>query len=529
MLRVNNVKVPLEHRGQVEEYLLRKLDIKRNALLSYSIFRESIDARRKSDIHFVYSLDVSLKDESSYMLRNRSTDVALASTYEYRMPSRGNTLLRSRPVVVGMGPAGLFAALLLAESGYRPLVLERGQDVDTRARDVKNFWSKSELKPNSNVQFGEGGAGTFSDGKLTTMINDPLCRKVLQDLVSAGAPAEIVYSHKPHVGTDLLRNVVKQLRHKLISLGGEVRFGAQVDDFTLRNGRLVALGVNGAEVPAEVAVLAPGHSARDTYRALHNRGFVLQAKAFSIGARVEHLQSTIDEAQYGSLAGHRNLGPAEYKLSYHSGLGRSAYTFCMCPGGAVIAAASDLGRVVTNGMSLHSRRGKNANSALLVGIGPDDFGVHPLAGVELQQRLEEHAFMLGGGNYRAPCQLVADFLVSRPSQGCGGVSPSYTPGVTYTDLALVLPGFVIETMQEALMEFDRKLKGFATADALLTGVETRSSAPLRILRDAAGISNIAGVYPAGEGAGYAGGIMSAAVDGLRAAERVIKQFALPLP
>ena len=525
MLRVNNIKVPLEHRGKVEEYLLRKLGLKRSAILSYTVFRESIDARRKGEIFFVYAVDVSLRDEELYTRRNTSPDVVTAEEYFYSPPDTGESRLGTRPVVIGMGPAGLFAALLLAEMGYSPLVLDRGRDIDTRAEDVKSFWRQGLLKADSNVQFGEGGAGTFSDGKLTTMIRDPRCRKVLQALVAAGAPPEILYAHKPHVGTDLLRHVVKGLRQKIVQQGGEVRFSAHVEDFAVQNGRLAGLRVNGMDIPADAAVLAPGHSARDTYQALCDKGFALEAKAFSVGARIEHLQAAIDRAQYGDLAGHPHLGAAEYKLSFHSKTGRSAYSFCMCPGGLVVAAASESGRVVTNGMSYHSRAGRNANSALLVGIGPQDLGTHPMAGVIFQRQLEEAAFAAGGGGYRAVSQTVGDFLAGRSSDACGSVEPSYRPGVALGNLREVLPSFVTATLQEAIAVFDTRLRGFAATDAMLTGVETRSSAPLRILRNEAGEGSVSGVYPAGEGAGYAGGIVSAAVDGLRAAEKLIGRFA----
>ena len=529
MLRVNNIKVPLEQRGNVLEHLLHKLGLRRSAVLSYTVFRESIDARRKGEIFFVYSVDVLLKDEADFVRRNISPDVVPAEEYNYALPTPGSDRLDSRPIVIGMGPSGLFAALLLSEVGYAPLVLERGPDVDARAGDVRSFWRGGALKPHSNVQFGEGGAGTFSDGKLTTMIRDPRCRKVLQTLVSAGAPAEILFAHKPHVGTDLLREVVKALRRKIIDQGGEVRFSARVEDFAVRRGSLAGLRVNGMDVSAQVAILAPGHSARDTYQTLSDRGFLLEGKAFSVGARIEHLQQSIDRAQYGDLAGHPSLGAAEYKLSYHSKSGRSAYTFCMCPGGLVVAAASESGMVVTNGMSYHSRAGKNANSALLVGVDPSDFGLHPLAGVAFQRRLEEAAFSAGGGDYRAVCQTVGDFMEGRKSRSFGSVEPSYRPGVSCGDLRQVLPNFVTQTIRDAMVVFDSRLRGFGSADAVLTGVETRSSAPLRILRNDAGHASVAGVYPAGEGAGYAGGIISAAVDGLRAAEQLIGRYAPPLP
>jgi uncharacterized FAD-dependent dehydrogenase len=381
------------------------------------------------------------------------------------------------------------------------------------------------LHGESNVQFGEGGAGTFSDGKLTTNIKDKRCRKVLAEMVRAGAPEDILYSYKPHVGTDVLREVVKNLRQRLISAGGTVVFGALVSDFLVSRGKLQGLIVNGDGVASEVAILAPGHSARDTYSSLYEKGFTLMPKPFSVGARIEHRQSMIDDAQYGPLAGHPNLGAADYKLSHHGVGGRSTYTFCMCPGGVVVAAASEQGGVVTNGMSYHARAGINANSALLVEVNPEDFGdEHPLAGMRFQRTLEEKAFALGGENYAAPCQLVGDFLAGRTSHSLGRVNPSYRPGITLANLRDCLPPFVIDAMKDGLRAMDKRLMGFASPDAVLTGVETRSSAPVRIVRGEDHMSSIEGLYPAGEGAGYAGGIVSAAVDGIRVAERVIERF-----
>lgn len=524
MLRVNNVKVGVAERGCFQEALLRKLRLKAHDVLAVSVFRESLDARRKSDIRFVYSLNVTLKNEERFLSRNRDSDVTLAAEYEYTPVSAGSSTLGHRPVVIGMGPAGLFAALLLAEAGFRPLVVDRGRDVDTRSRQVARFWSAGVLDAQSNVQFGEGGAGAFSDGKLTTLIRDPRCRLVLEKLVEAGAPPEILYRQHPHVGTDLLRGVVRRMRERLLALGAEVVFGTLVEDFAISGGSLRGLCFNGLDFPCDVAVLAPGHSARDTYQRLFELGIAMEAKPFSVGARIEHPQSLIDVAQYGAMAGHPNLGPAEYKLSYHGSGGRSAYTFCMCPGGHVVGAASEDGGVVTNGMSLHARRGPNANSAVLVGVSPEDFGRHPLAGVVFQRRLERQAYEAGGGAFMAPCQRVEDFLLQRDSSTAGSVQPSYRPGVKFGSLEACLPGYVTATMREALTVWHSRLQGYALPDALLTGVETRSSAPVRILRGEDGQSSVKGIYPAGEGAGYAGGIMSAAVDGIRAAEYIISRF-----
>ena len=526
MIRITNVKLPLDERGQVDDAVLKKLGLGATAINGIHIFKESIDARKKDSIQFVYTVDVEADHEVEIVKRLRNPDVQETPELEYERVVSGSSPLKHRPVVIGSGPAGLFAALLLSEQGYKPIILERGKDVARRSYDVGLFWSQGVLNTESNVQFGEGGAGTFSDGKLTTLIKDKRCRKVLQDLVSAGAPEDILYSYKPHVGTDILRQVVKGIRERIIANGGEVRFEAKVTDIHIERGSVVAVEVNGNEIIHTTAViLAVGHSARDTFSMLLGRGVTLVPKPFSIGARIEHPQALIDEAQYGRYAGHKNLGAADYKLSYHSKTQRSAYTFCMCPGGLVVAAASEEGRVVTNGMSEHARSRPNANSALLVGVSPEDYADnHPLAGVEFQRHYEERAFVVGGGKYRAPVQTVRDFLEERPSNTIGSVVPSYQPGVQPTDLSLCLPNYVVSTMREALLEFNRKLRGFAHPEALLTGVETRSSSPVRITRGDDGESNVAGLYPAGEGAGYAGGIISAAVDGMKAAEAIIQKF-----
>ncbi|MBS3950214.1 MAG: FAD-dependent monooxygenase [Peptococcaceae bacterium] len=529
MIRITNVKLPLDERGQVQSEVLKRLGIGTTAINGIHIYKESIDARKKDSIHFVYTVDVEADHEVEIIKRLRNPDVQETPELEYERVKSGASPLKHRPVVIGSGPAGLFSALLLSEQGYKPIILERGKDVIRRSQDVGLFWSQGILSTESNVQFGEGGAGTFSDGKLTTLIKDRRCRKVLQDLVSAGAPEDILYSYKPHVGTDILRQVVKGIRERIITNGGEVRFEAKVTDIHVERGAVVALRVNGNEtIPVTAVILAVGHSARDTFSMLLGRGVTLVPKPFSIGARIEHPQALIDEAQYGRYAGHKNLGAADYKLSYHSKTERSAYTFCMCPGGLVVAAASEEGRVVTNGMSEHARTRPNANSALLVGVSPEDYeDNHPLAGVEFQRHFEERAFVVGGGKYRAPVQTVRDFLAERPSSTLGSVVSSYRPGVEPADLRQCLPNYVVSTMREALLDFDRKLRGFSHPEALLTGVETRSSSPVRITRGENGESNIAGLYPAGEGAGYAGGIISAAVDGMKAAEAIMQKF-LPL-
>lgn len=491
----------------------------------YRILRLSLDARDKNRIHWVYRIELNpeplrLAGISRLADRRRSATTGRSDT---------------APVVVGSGPAGLFAALYLAQAGLRPIVLERGRPVGPRTADVARFWADGILDPMSNVQFGEGGAGAFSDGKLTTGIKDRRCPVVLEELVLAGAPEEILWLARPHVGTDLLRTVVLNLRRKITDLGGTFRFACRLDGLSVRNGSLIGLvctetaadgRAKSDEIPASRAILAIGHSARDTFRMLHAQGIPLVRKAFSIGVRIEHPQGQIDLAQYGRTAG---LPPAEYKLACHLDNGRSVYTFCMCPGGRVIGAASETGTVVTNGMSLHARDAINANSALLVSVTPDDFpGEGPLAGLCWQQDLERKAYRAGGGTYAAPAQRVGSFLQQSPdsrgigSSACNGLTaPSYLPGVNWCDLADVLPPFVHASLLQALPVFGRRLAGFADPDAVLTGVETRSSAPLRILRNDQLESGIAGLYPAGEGSGYAGGIMSAAIDGLRCAEALL--------
>lgn len=523
MIRVTGIKLSLdEELSRLKTKLAKKLRVAEGDILRHRIIRQSVDARKKNAIYFVYTVDVELRDEEAVLGRAGGPDVSMAPPPEGLDLRPAAAPPRRRPVVVGTGPAGLFAGLLLARSGLRPLLLERGSDVDARTDKVRAFWQTGCLDPECNVQFGEGGAGTFSDGKLTTLIRDPRCRLVIDEMYRAGAPEEITYSHKPHVGTDVLRTVVKNIRCKIESLGGEVLFRHRLTDIIVENNRLRGVVVNESiDLETDVLVLAIGHSARDTFAMLHRRGVPMIQKPFSVGLRVEHHQSLIDRVQYGRFAGHPRLGSAEYKLAYHSPSGRSAYTFCMCPGGTVVAAASEKGGVVTNGMSYHARDGVNANSALLVGVKPGDYGSdHPLAGVEFQRRWEQKAFALGGGGYAAPVQLVGDFLAGRPSTGPGSVAPTYTGRVVYTALDGCLPGYVITTLREAIVHFDGKLRGFALPDAVLTGVETRSSSPVRILRDENCESAVAGLFPAGEGAGYAGGIISSAVDGLRAAEGV---------
>ena len=530
MLRLTEVKLPLDHpKGAIESAILNKLGISSEQLLRFEIHKRSYDARKRSQITLIYTLDVEVKNEAALLKRLRG-DKHLMPTPDmaYRFVAHAPEVMRTRPLVIGAGPCGLLATLLLAQMGFKPILLERGKIVRERTKDTWALWRRGELNPESNVQFGEGGAGTFSDGKLYSQIKDPqhLGRKVLEEFVKAGAPEEILYVSKPHIGTFKLVTMVEKMRENITQLGGEIRFQSRVVDLDIVEGQIKGVTLaDGVRISAEHVVLALGHSARDTFKMLHDRGVYIEPKPFSVGFRIEHPQSLIDQCRFGDFAGDLILGAADYKLVYHASNGRSAYSFCMCPGGTVVAATSEPGRVVTNGMSQYSRNERNANAAIVVGIEPKDFGgdiqKNPLAGLDFQRRWEEAAFQAGGGGYLAPAQKVGDFLAGRPSTTQGSVVPSYTPGVNWTDLSGCLPDYVIATIREALPAFDKQIKGFAMADAVLTGVETRTSAPIRITRgeDCQSL-NTRGLYPAGEGAGYAGGILSAAVDGIKIAEAV---------
>lgn len=529
MLKISNFRIPLTEESPLGQLAARRLRLAPEQVGQVHIIRRAIDARRKHNITFVYTLAVELLIPPGQALSRLAgdRDVVLITPAAAEEIVPGVVPLNNRPVVVGAGPAGLFAALMLARHGYRPLLLERGREVERRVRDIADFWQTGRLDANSNVQFGEGGAGTFSDGKLTTRVTDPRMAAVLDILITAGAPAEIKYLHKPHIGTDKLRQVVRNIRTELIKLGGEVEFEACLTDITVTAGQLTGITVNNSRhIPCENLFLAIGHSARDTYQLLHGRQVAMEAKPFAIGVRIEHPQELIDTAQYGAAAGHPRLGPADYALVYQDkAAARAAYSFCMCPGGLVVAAASEAGGVVTNGMSLYQRDSGLANSAVAVTVTPADYGSHVLDGIEFQRRYERLAFALGGHNYHAPVQTVGDFLAGRSGSAGYLAAPSYRPGTTPADLRQCLPAFVAATLAKALPDFGRKLKGFDHKQAVLTGVETRTSAPVRLVRGPDFVSiNTAGVYPIGEGAGYAGGIMSAALDGVNAAIRFMQVY-----
>jgi uncharacterized FAD-dependent dehydrogenase len=532
MLRIAELKLPLDHpEPALRQAVLNRLGIAEDELIDFTVFKRSYDARKRSAIVLIYALDVQVKNEAQVLKRlqqDRQIGPSPDTGYKFvtsAKPAPGTP----RPVVVGMGPCGLFVALILAQMGLNPIVLERGKIVRERTVDTFGFWRKRKLNTESNVQFGEGGAGTFSDGKLYSQIKDPkhYGRKVLSEFVKSGAPEEILYVSKPHIGTFRLVKMVEQMRAEILSLGGEIRFETRLEDVLIEgegNSRQV-VGVrlaSGEEIPTRHLVMAIGHSARDTFQMLYDRGVYIEAKPFSIGFRVEHPQSLIDACRFGPNAGNKILGAADYKIVHHASNGRSVYSFCMCPGGTVVAASSEEGRVVTNGMSQYSRAERNANSAIVVGITPADYPGHPLAGIAFQRELESRAFVLGGSNYDAPGQLMGDFVRGVASKEFGSVIPSFKPAVHLTDLAPALPDYATLALREAFVAFDKQIKGYYKEDAVLTGVETRTSSPIRIKRHDDNLQslNTRGLYPAGEGAGYAGGIMSAAVDGIRVAEAV---------
>ena len=533
--QVSEISLPLHANEQeLQSRAAKRLHVKEQEITSCRLYRRSVDARRKNDVHFTCTVQVTLRTGVKVHRNVLQRDCKIQQTEAYRYQLPKGTPLKVRPVIAGFGPAGIFAALTLAQAGFCPIVLERGAPVEERQQDVRHFWKSGNLNTESNVQFGEGGAGTFSDGKLTTGTKDARSRHVLETFVQAGAPACILWEAKPHIGTDRLPDTVKTLREQVIALGGEVRFHSTLQDIKADSAGAVCAVIvrqqdgNCYEQPCSRLILAVGHSARDTFEMLLRHEVILQQKPFAVGVRMEHLQREIDQAQYGTAAGDPVLGAANYKLAAHLENGRGVYTFCMCPGGTVVAAASEEKRVATNGMSVFARDGENANAALLVGLTPADFGSsHPLAGIALQRRLEEAAYQAGGGDYLAPVQRLGDFLEGRASTSCGKVHPTYNRGVTYTDLHDCLPHFLTEALEQGTRKLAGRLHGFDDADALLTAVESRSSSPVRVLRAENNTAvNMPGLYPCGEGAGYAGGIVSAAVDGIRCAETILQDSLL---
>jgi uncharacterized FAD-dependent dehydrogenase len=547
VLRITEIKLPVENAPSlthemdtIQAALLKRLQIPAADLIGFSIFKRGVDARKSNNILYVYSLDCEVKNEAKILAKfAKDAHIKIAPDTDYKPVSQHQNTTNLRPIVVGFGPAGIFAALILAQAGFKPIVLERGKAVRERTKDTWGLWRKSKLNPESNVQFGEGGAGTFSDGKLWSQIKDPkhYGRKVLQEFVAAGAPPEILYVSHPHIGTFRLVGMVETMRETIIKLGGQIRFENRVDDIEVgvgsegQNQVQAVLLKSGERIATNHLILAVGHSARDTFEMLHRNQIYIEAKPFSIGFRIEHPQSLIDKARYGNSYSEdtlAKLGSAEYKLVHHTSNGRSVYSFCMCPGGTVVAAASEEGRVVTNGMSQYSRNERNANAGIVVGITPEvDYPSHPLAGMELQRQLEAKAYALGGSNYAAPGQLIGDFLANKASTSFGEVQPSYTPGVHLTNLDAALPEFAITAIREAIPAFAKQLKGYDLADGILTGVETRTSSPIRIKRDDITLQSIntKGLFPCGEGAGYAGGILSAGVDGIKVAEAVLLSMA----
>lgn len=526
MIRITELRLPLEHPAEaLPAAITERLGIAPADLLEFTVFKRGYDARKRDAIVLAYTIDATVTDEAGILAKfSKDQHINPAPDTTYKFVANLQEPPEIRPVIVGFGPCGIMAGLVLAQMGFRPIILERGKKVRERTKDTWGLWRKNQLNPESNVQFGEGGAGTFSDGKLYSQIKDlkHYGRKVLAEFVKAGAPEEILYVSKPHIGTFRLVKMVENIRREIEALGGEIRFQQQVADVLIEDGQLRGVMLaSGEQIRTDHVILALGHSARDTFQMLFGRGVFMEAKPFSVGFRIEHPQTLIDKARFGKYAGNELLGAADYKIVHHAQNGRSVYSFCMCPGGQVVAATSEPGRVVTNGMSQYSRAERNANAGIVVGITPEDYPGNPLAGLEFQRQWESRAYELGGGNYEAPGQLVGDFIKGIPSTQLGSVEPSYQPGVHLTDLATSLPYYAIEAIREALPAFERQIKGFSMYDAVLTGVETRTSSPLRITRGQDMQSlNVKGLYPAGEGAGYAGGILSAGVDGIRIAEAV---------
>jgi uncharacterized FAD-dependent dehydrogenase len=534
MIRLTEIKLPLNHAPEeLTTAITKKLKISAEQIDAVVMFKRGYDARNKRNIQLIYTLDITLTDSNlaNDLLVQFESDNHVKATPDtsYKYVGEAPENLTERPVIIGFGPCGLMAGLTLAQMGFKPIIIERGNEVRQRTKDTFGFWRQRKLNTESNVQFGEGGAGTFSDGKLYSQVKDPnhYGRKVMTEFVKAGAPDEILFVSKPHIGTYKLVTMVEKMRAEIIALGGEVRFATRVDDLHITDSKVTGVTLNSGEIlKTNHVILAVGHSARDTFEMIHDKGVYVEAKPFSIGFRIEHKQSTIDKARFGDNAGNEILGAADYKLVHHCKNGRSVYSFCMCPGGTVVAAASEEGRVVTNGMSQYSRNERNANSAIVVGIDPErDYPNHPLAGIDLQRQLETLAFELGGKDYSAPAQTIGDFLKRKPDSELGDVKPSYTPGITLTDLSKALPDFAVDAIREAIPAFNKKIKGFSSDDGLLTGVETRTSSPISIKRNKEFQSiNTKGLFPAGEGAGYAGGILSAGIDGIKVAEAVAKSM-----
>lgn len=529
MIRLNNVSLPLNYDDNlICKKVCKELKISKDNIENISLFKRSIDARKKNNIQFIATLDINLKsNENNVVNKSRNNNAAITKPYKYELPVCKKLI--QRPVIVGFGPAGMFAGLILAQAGAQPIIIEQGFDVDTREKDINEFNLSGKLNVSSNIQFGEGGAGTFSDGKLNTGTKDVRARKVLTEFVNHGAPKEILYNAKPHIGTDYLKIVVKNIRKTILSLGGEVKFGTKLVNIKYKDNKIVGAVVNKDNkeytIDTDNLILAIGHSSRDTFEMLYSKNIFMEPKAFSVGARIEHLRVNIDKSQYGEFAGNEKLGSAPYKLATHLQNGRGVYTFCMCPGGQVVAAASEENMICTNGMSEFARNSINSNSALLVSVGPNDFNSeHPLAGVEFQRNIEKTAYKLGGGNYIAPVQKVEDFINNKKSCAFGSVVPTYSRGTTFGKLDDYLPSFVSESLRQAIPVLNNYLNGFSCGDALLTGPETRSSSPVRITRNENYQSvSIEGLYPCGEGAGYAGGIISAAVDGIKCAEHILSK------
>ena len=535
MISLQQIILPITHtENDLQKKIAEILGLTFDEVHNFTITRRAIDSRRKSQmIYFIYSIDLSIDKETDVLknkIARKNTErhrLAIKEPYIYEIPKLEIRKTDKKPIIIGTGPCGLFAALICAKAGLKPLVIERGGDVDSRIKDVESFLSTGKLNPKSNVQFGEGGAGTFSDGKLYTLITNPRIKYIFDEFVKAGAPDSILSDAQPHIGTDKLRNVAKHIRNQIIDLGGEVRFNTKLTDIKIINNKLTAIILDDTEeIQTDTLVLAIGYSARDTYEMLFSRNIDMVQKPFSIGVRIEHKADMINKSQYDKFYTNKNLGRAKYKLVAHSETNRSVYTFCMCPGGYVVPSSSEEGVVVTNGMSEYAQVGENSNSALLVNVGPEDFeSDHALAGVEFQRKLEKKAFELGGNNYYAPVQLVEDFLQKQTTQKIRSIKPSYKPGVKLVALDECLPDFVAASLREALPKFDNKINGFAHPDAVLTAIESRSSSPLRITRDKENLqSNIVGIYPSGEGAGYAGGIVSSAVDGMRVSEAILEMF-----